>query len=475
MEAESGSHRELSRGSRRQSFEGNSATGTGGGVYFRTGYDGPSSSSLTLDNVTLTQNSALNGGGIFAAAAISNLTGPGLVFNGGAVSGNTAATDGGGVYSRLQNLTVNHTTISGNQALRNGGAIALPQSAGIFVQVSIVGAVMEGNVASAGTIEGPGTGDGGAIWIVSNMSTLSVINSILNNNSARNGGAIFRRSTTPSGPVSISASSITGNTARLSGGGLYNYRGPLVISNSTIAGNGASPLPGSDGQGGGIFNRQGDVSMNASSLTGNNAPSRGGGLYHDQGDLTVTASTIAGNSAGFDGGGVLALTSSQVDRIAIQSSTVSGNSAPRTGGFYLRGDTTIRQSTIVGNAGGRGGAGGIVVGDGSSRFELDHSIVAKNTQTGFAPPDIRFFGSMFNVTLRWSLIGDSDGSMLVETPLGSPDVNGNLIGKSVSAGGSGVIDPLVGPLANNGGPTLTHALLPGSPALDSGALVTGQP
>ena len=64
-----------------------------------------------------------------------------------------------------------------------------------------------------------------------------------------------------------------------------------------------------------------------------------------------------------------------------------------------------------------------------------------------------------------SLIGDNAGTLLVEAPLGFPDVDGNLIG---SAAGSGIIDPLLGPLANNGGPTQTHALLSGSPALDAG-------
>jgi hypothetical protein len=65
--------------------------------------------------------------------------------------------------------------------------------------------------------------------------------------------------------------------------------------------------------------------------------------------------------------------------------------------------------------------------------------------------------------------------MLPEAPLGSPDAYGNLIGQPVEFGGSGLIDPMLAPLADNGGPTLTHAILPGSPALDGGAVVTGTP
>ena len=79
------------------------------------------------------------------------------------------------------------------------------------------------------------------------------------------------------------------------------------------------------------------------------------------------------------------------------------------------------------------------------------------------------------MTIRYSLIGDNTGTTLAEAPVGSPDVFGNLIGKPISKGGSGVIDPKLGRSTNNGGPTLTHALLPGSPAIDAGAIVTGAP
>jgi hypothetical protein len=68
------------------------------------------------------------------------------------------------------------------------------------------------------------------------------------------------------------------------------------------------------------------------------------------------------------------------------------------------------------------------------------------------------------LTVQNSLIGDNRGIDLPESPVGSPDANGNLVGGPVG----GVIDPRLGPLANNGGPTFTHALLPGSPAIDAG-------
>jgi hypothetical protein len=70
------------------------------------------------------------------------------------------------------------------------------------------------------------------------------------------------------------------------------------------------------------------------------------------------------------------------------------------------------------------------------------------------------------VTSAYSLIGNNTGTGLAEAPIGVPDANGNLIGGPIH----GVIDPMLGPLADNGGPTETHALLPGSPAINRGDL-----
>ena len=67
--------------------------------------------------------------------------------------------------------------------------------------------------------------------------------------------------------------------------------------------------------------------------------------------------------------------------------------------------------------------------------------------------------------MRFSLIGDNTGTGLAEAPVGMPDANGNLIG---DPDGMGIIDPMLSPLSNNGGPTETHALLAGSPAIDAG-------
>ena len=109
------------------------------------------------------------------------------------------------------------------------------------------------------------------------------------------------------------------------------------------------------------------------------------------------------------------------------------------------------------------GAGLCFVGDSTFDFLLDHSIVATNSVCFFVGRDI-FRSPNASVNVHYSIIGSNTGSGLVETLPGVPDANGNLIGGPVH----GVIDPLLGPLVDNGGSTFTHALLPNSPAINAG-------
>jgi len=93
---------------------------------------------------------------------------------------------------------------------------------------------------------------------------------------------------------------------------------------------------------------------------------------------------------------------------------------------------------------------------------IENSIVAGNTSGMDAAPDLRPGTDI--LTVRYSLIGDNTRTRLAEAPVGTPDANGNLIGGPIN----GIIDPLLAPLADNGGPTQTHALLFNSPAKDAG-------
>ena len=196
------------------------------------------------------------------------------------------------------------------------------------------------------------------------------------------------------------------------------------MTSSTLSGNLAN-------RGGGIGARFGSsVMITSSTLSGNAADGyfgAGGGIFADFGSaLTVTSSTLSGNSAN-RGGGIL--TGGFGGPLTVTSSTLSGNSAKFSGGIYAGGQLQLAHSILAGNLGG---------GDLSS--------------------------SVSTPAVTHSLIGDGEGSGLAEAPLGSSDDNGNLIGGPEN----GVIDPRLGPLADNGGPTWTHALLPNSPAIDMG-------
>ncbi len=112
---------------------------------------------------------------------------------------------------------------------------------------------------------------------------------------------------------------------------------------------------------------------------------------------------------------------------------------------------TISHSTIYNNSGGISSRGSL---------RIDNSIIAGNTRAGLdlairkeVPPDVNH-----------SIVGNAIGSGLAESPLGFSDENGNLVGGPVN----GDIDPLLGELRDHGGPSLTLAIHPGSPAIDAG-------
>ena len=237
--------------------------------------------------------------------------------------------------------------------------------------------------------------------------------------------------------------SIRFNFASLEGGGIYANGGDILLNGGQLQSNNTG------GRGGGIFAAGGDVSLEEASLEGNNATDRGGAVYVADGDLNVNASSIYFNSANFSGGGVYL---SNGD-LSILSSTISGNSAGSSGGGIRANvgqlhSATIAFSTITGNYSALGG--GVAV-DLDSQLFLDGTILAANAIGNQSAPDL--FGL---ATARYSLIGISAGASINQQ---GPNIVGTL---------TAPVDPVLLPLSANGGPTLTHALGAGSPAIDAG-------
>ncbi|MBK7405695.1 MAG: LEPR-XLL domain-containing protein [Phycisphaerales bacterium] len=234
--------------------------------------------------------------------------------------------------------------------------------------------------------------------------------------------------------ASIEGLTITdGEAAAAKGGGIHSA-GTLTLTNMVVSGNSAGQA------GGGIYSSSSTLTLTMCVVSGNSADDYGGGILSD-GVLSLTGSTVSGNSAGNGGGiytsGVLTLT----------NSTVSGNTAVYAGGGIFSSSATLAltNSTIAENRGTSAG-GGIYNGVGSGAV-LISTIVALNPG-GDVDGDPVAAGSVKN------LIGDpgSAGGLI-------NGVNGNIVGA----------DPQLAPLADNGGPTRTHALLAGSTAIDKGS------
>jgi hypothetical protein len=262
---------------------------------------------------------------------------------------------------------------------------------------------------------------------------------------------------------SLTLESVTlenGRTARGGSGGGISNQGNVTLNQCTISGDSASLL------GGGIFNA-GTLTATNCTVSGNVA---GGGGIYNHGELTLNQCTISGDSAigGLGGGidvqaGFAWLTNCTIaENVANAPNFGTFGSPPEAGGgLYLAGSATYLTNCTVSlnQAKGLGGAiaGGIAIPQGTFNVVLANTIVAGNTDgtgTGgeqFAGADI--YGSV--VTADHNLIGNGDGANIFN------GVNGNIVGGE----GNPVINAMLGPLANNGGPTETMSLLVGSPAI----------
>ena len=267
----------------------------------------------------------------------------------------------------------------------------------------------------------------------------------------------------------ISNSSITAIGGNVAAGGGAFVGGKMIVVNSTISGNrvvagfGAEQYGGFLQTGGGGLYTPGDLTLINSTVTGNSVEAtgsgedaRGGGVFVRR-TATISGSTIDSNTADGDGGGLFKVFSSYyVDEttLSISNSTVSGNVAGGAGGAIAsQRATRIANSTVASNVSGSGGAvmfrlDGLY--PGTAPLELESTIIGENRSGSEA---------VFAADLA------TDGLLTITG-------GGNLV---VSAGASLVLpadtlfaNPRLLPLADNGGPTRTHALAADSPAINHG-------
>jgi hypothetical protein len=318
--------------------------------------------------------------------------------------------------------------------------------------------VMPGRIA---TIQGigisGGTGGFGDLGggVLNDHATLTISNCAVHFNATDYaGGGVFNDGSNGSATFTIINSTVSNNFSPF-GGGIVSDVGDqgsatLTILNSAVIDNistNGSP-PYDFGAAGGIAT-SGVATITNSTISGNSASNEGGGIL-SAGTLTITNSTISGNRAGgfgqnnWPGAGGAVYSSGP---LTISNSTISGNTAwgnafkgPGYGGGIDGDDITIMNSTVSGNWATYGGG---IANYGS--LEIGDTILS-----GGGSGD-NIFNSNGTVTSHGYNLSSDDGGGYLNGP-----------GDQINT------DPLLGPLRDNGGPTFTHALLPGSPVIDAG-------
>jgi len=307
-------------------------------------------------------------------------------------------------------------------------------------------------------VDGGSTRRGITVW--NNVPAVTIDRFVVRNGAPGRGAGI---NVGGGSTVTISNSTFSNNQSGQEGGGISNA-GTMTLTGSMVSNNSAT------GGGGGIINFGGLTVIN-SSITGNAGthPSVGGGGIHNQGTLDVSNSTISGNSASsINGGG--GIFNGPVGTLFLEGTTISGNQAPVGAGIANTGEGALGNSTISGNSASLSGGG--IYHSSSAVFVFINSTISSNSAAGFGGGIAVANGPLGGEN---AIIANNTASSL------GPDCQGlviivghNLIGSTAGcnfvAGANDKINVLanLGPLQNNGGPTQTHALLSGSPAIDAG-------
>lgn len=362
-------------------------------------------------------------------------------------NGNTSDNVGGGIYalgsSGAINLTMTNCTLRDNHAGSGGGGL-------MFQPVSSTGLlIVRGSSFLDNTSTGPAAA-GGGLHISGGNEPALIENSIFSGNETMDGdgGGLFLSSFSD---IKLSGLQVLNNRARAgsaegNGGGIFS-NDPFVLEKSIIQGN------KSDGAGAGVYADVGlePIQLMETAFQGNETLSDGGGLLVITGSDVLILDSTFNNNSGDDGGGFL-IEGSTGTSLEITNSTLSNNRGGDSGGGGLIGDhgfASLNNLTVVGNTA-MGGAG-ILNGDSENNpVTVRNSLFAQNNATDSATDDCE--GSF-----------TSGGYNLFASP-DNADCDSFLSDPTNLFGGN----PMIGPLADNGGPTETHALLEGSPAIDAG-------
>jgi predicted outer membrane repeat protein len=366
------------------------------------------SQNVTIESVPA-RTPTISGNGtsrVFEIAAGATVTLENLnLSDGNGLADNPSGTGGydsvGGAILNFGTLAISDCTLSGNSALAGTSSVAgFPVQAGGGIYnagtLTIAGSTLSGNMANTGG--GIENGDAIAAFVSGNVgnATLTISDSLLSGNQGifttaegfPTGGGIFNYTT-----MTITNSTLSGNSVTSgAGGGIYNNGsfglGIATLTDSTLSGNSALDTLGAGiGSGGGIYNFLGPLTITGSTLSGNSASFNGAGIRNNAGTVTVIDSTLSGNSAGNNGG---AIGNAFGGTLTISGCTLSDNSAAYGGAIYNgSGSTaTVTGSTVSNNT---------ATGDGGGIYNLGTLSVGTSNFSGNGPDALANFGTFIDL------------------------------------------------------------------------------
>jgi hypothetical protein len=371
-----------------------------------------------------------------------------------------------GDYDLLSNVEITGAGASSTE-INGGGLDRVFHIASASATVRISGVTITG-----GQEQGGGIYNGGGTVTLADARIANCSDGL-----AGYGGAVFNEG----GTMTIANSTLANNSAFHAGGGIYDHVGILNLEGATVSGNSTSADDYMGG--GGLYSDGGTITVSHSTIRANTTSGYGGGVQVESGTMTtITASTVSDNSAARHGGGLYSYNTAMV----ITDSTISGNSAAGEygGGIHnaMFAILSLTNTTVSGNS--SGGAGGGLYGEGISAT-IVHSTFALNA----APTDGEAIavGGGNTLFLSNTLISSPGGAADCFNTAGGPDsfsLGHNLGTDNSCADAANATDIIaatagLGALADNGGPTQTHALLTGSAAIDTadcdgGSITTDQ-
>jgi CSLREA domain-containing protein len=282
---------------------------------------------------------------------------------------------------------------------------------------------------------GNATGSGGGIYASPTSPTLHLHDCRVDHNRAQGeGGGISLNETAP-GHLIVERCLISDNSAGSYGGGISVFTGgsTVTIQDSEISSNEAS-------YGGGLFAAEMNLLVSNSSVTHNTAVSFGGGIEAvNPGGIVIVNSTFSDNAAA--GGGAISIGDENLSSVSIVNSTIVDNTATAGGGGGIAHNYNVYYLTPTPHL-------------------IENTIIARNTASGDGPdcagsPPSPPLPAVVLASGGHNIVGDGTSCFFQATP-------SDFVGTAASP-----IDPGIAPLADNGGPTLTHALLPNSPAINA--------